>query len=650
LTTEIANVYASFVTTLRKYLLTLSLTLSFLFLSQSVSFAAAPSNGAWITVGSMATRRILATSTLLQNGKVLIAGGRPSQSEPLLASTELYDPTTKTWSTTGNLNTPRLGNNILPFMVTLQNGKALIAGGGDADETSIGSAELYDPATGTWSYTGSLNTSRRDAPVVLLNDGRVLIAGGATGFISGTIVATSELYDPATGTWSYSANNLAIPRDGPTMTKLQDGRVLIVGGNQADGTCTSSAEIFDPTTNTWSSAGTMPWGAVGITTTLLPDGRVFAAGGQCATIFANTAIYDPSTNSWAATAAMPQARVGQSSFLLSDGTVLIAGGSDLSSSIIYDPSTNTWSNGPSLTTLHNAFAISPLSNGDILAEGGWVSDPSQPSDTFANAELFTTVNPTYSITGNVFVDANHNGVQDNGEGNYQGATVTLSGASSASTTTDTNGNYTFAGLASGSYTVTLTDPTGYGSTTTNPVNLNLNSNTTENFGITTTTQVKLTPIVDTFVNSNAPTTNYGTLDKLTVQGNPIKTAYLKYDLSSLAGKTITSVKFKITTYSDANSVTAGPDYVYLANSATWGETTMNYNNQPGVSSTLLGTLTNMTSLNTQYSFQLDPTGIQSSAGSRLSIGITTGTSDQLHIYSREATNVDYTPKVVIDYY
>jgi hypothetical protein len=77
---------------------------------------------------------------------------------------------------------------------------------------------------------------------------------------------------------------------------------------------------------------------------------------------------------------------------------------------------------------------------------------------------------------------------------------------------------------------------------------------------------------------------------------------------------------------------------------------MTYNNQPGVSSTLLGTLSNMTSVNTQYSFQLNPTGIQSTTGSRLSIGVTTGTSDQLRIYSREATNVDYTPKLVIDYY
>lgn len=468
MTTEIDIVYAGFVNTLHKYFLALSLSLSFLFLSQTAIFAAAPSNGGWTTVGSMATRRIVFSSTLLQNGEVLVAGGRPSQSEPLIAFTELYNPSTKTWSTTGNLNTPRQNNDtqIVPNLVTLQNGKALIVGGSDVDATAIDAAELYDPSTGIWTNTGSLNTSRREAGVIVLNDGRVLAAGGVTGLISGTILTSSELYDPTTGTWSYTANDLAIQRDFPTLTKLQDGRVLLVGGHQADGSCTNSEEIFDPTTNTWSSAGTMPWGAVGITTTLLPDGRVFAVGGGCPESVANSAIYNPSTNSWTATASMPQARQNDESFLLSDGRVLVAGGSDLSSSIIYDPNTNTWSNGSSLNTLRTAFAISPLSNGDILAVGGWVSDPSQPSDTFANAELYVPAPSVSAITAPSspvlvntaitasasFTDQNtnpHTATWDWGDTTTSNGTVTESNGSGSVSDSHT---YT----ATGVYTITLT--------------------------------------------------------------------------------------------------------------------------------------------------------------------------------------------------
>ena len=127
---SIFQLYAFRVTIVKNFIklsLTLLLFFLFLFLSQSLTFAAAPSNGAWVTVGNMASRRITFASTLLQNGKVLIAGGRPSRYEPLISYTELYDPTTQTWSTTGNLNTPRMTNPAVsfPFMVTLQNGKVL---------------------------------------------------------------------------------------------------------------------------------------------------------------------------------------------------------------------------------------------------------------------------------------------------------------------------------------------------------------------------------------------------------------------------------------------------------------------------------------------------------------------------------------------
>ncbi len=380
-------------------------TLIILFAFPFSSFAAAPSNGSWVPVGSMATRRILSTSTLLQNGKVLVAGGEPSGGGPvifesLIPFTELYDPISKTFSTTGNLNTPRaMFESPYQIMVTLQNGKALIAGGMQGNFDSIGSSELYDSTSGTWTYTGSLNTSRRDAPSVLLNDGRVLVAGGASGGLSGvgTTLTSSELYDPVSGAWGYTANDLAIPRDGPTMIKLQDGRVLIVGGSYL-GSCSSLAEVFNPNTNTWSSAGIMPWGTVAITMTLLSNGKVFANGGEdCGLGTANTAIYDPVANTWISTASIPISPV-VNSFLLDDGKVMVRSGNPnggdpvgLTAPVneIYNPTTNTWT----VTNLplggNNGGTYTQLANGDVLKAGGWDCDPSNPACTLASAELFT---------------------------------------------------------------------------------------------------------------------------------------------------------------------------------------------------------------------------------------------------------------------
>src|SRR6201998_3076121 len=153
-----------------------------------------PSNGAFTTTGSLNTARYFHTATLLNNGKVLIAGGvggeTPASNSPpngILASAELYDPTTGTSTTTGSLNTARVATASL-----LNNGTVLIAGGTGSSE--LASAELYSPATGVFSLTGSLNTARTAHTASLLNNGTVLIAGGqlVSAFVR---LASAELYE-----------------------------------------------------------------------------------------------------------------------------------------------------------------------------------------------------------------------------------------------------------------------------------------------------------------------------------------------------------------------------------------------------------------------------------------------------------------------
>jgi hypothetical protein len=188
----------------------------------------------------MSTGRQSHTATLLASGKVLVVGGCCG-----IASAELYDPATGTWSPTGSLHTGRFNHTA----TLLPNGKVLVVGG--SNEISLATAELYDPASGTWSLTGAMAVSRQGHTATLLPNGEVLVAGGTSvtglGFNQTFVdLASAELYDPATGTWSQTGS-LAQPRTGHVGVLLLDGTVLVAGGdNQAPELLTT--ELYTPPT------------------------------------------------------------------------------------------------------------------------------------------------------------------------------------------------------------------------------------------------------------------------------------------------------------------------------------------------------------------------------------------------------------------
>jgi len=312
-----------------------------------------PSTGMWSNTGNLNTSRFAHAAALLPNGKVLVIGGY-GVSHPLniLNSAELYDPATGTWSITGNLNTPRAGWHTATL---LKNGKVLVVGGiVDGDLRLTNSAELYDPATGTWMSTGSLKSGQYSTAMLLPN-GKVLVFDWEDG---------AELYDPATGTWSITVD--AIPCRGEyTVTLLKNGKVLLAGGWDCDigGVASKSAWLYDAATGELTNTGSLNLARYGHTAMLLPNGKVLVFG------LGNSAeVYDPASETWSITASLNTTRVASTTTLLSNGKVLVAGGNvsggpgTLNSAELYDAGETA---GPN--TVQFSSAVYSVSEGDGIA-------------------------------------------------------------------------------------------------------------------------------------------------------------------------------------------------------------------------------------------------------------------------------------------
>lgn len=276
-----------------------------------------PKSGLWSEGSSMVYGRFGHTATLLQNGKVLIAGCTTSK------KAELYDPATGKFKVTGTTRVLTC----YQTAVLLADGRVLIAGGAN-NGTYLKSAEIYDPATGTFSTTGSMNEARADARAVLLPDGRVLIAGGDRGsnIMDAMFLGSAEIYDPATGKFTPTGSM----KDKRTLfcaMLLADGKVLVAGGARFyDGEIVEAAETYDPATGRFTPLDSLA-GAGGnelddMWAVLLHDGRVLFSGSADGGV--RSILYDPTSGKLSLTAALPDGG-SMPPVVLRDGRVLIPG-------------------------------------------------------------------------------------------------------------------------------------------------------------------------------------------------------------------------------------------------------------------------------------------------------------------------------------
>lgn len=360
-------------------------TIAVLLLTTTLSFAG------WSPTGNLRSPRASHSAVLLPNGNVLAAGG--TNNNLALASSEIYYAGSGSWSFTGNMNVARSGARA----VLLSNGTVLAMGGciNDCLSNTTASAEIYNPTNGTWALTGSMAHGRGEFVAAVLPSGKVLVAGGCTGYsVNGCVgvTATAEIYNPATGTWS-SAGSMKAARMAMTATLLPNGKVLISGGQTAANDALGSSELYSPSTGTFALTGRLVTPRSGHTATLLANGLVLMAGGENVNgvSMLKAELYNPATGRFAATGNMPSNRQEHTATLLSNGNVLVSGGNQvttagttvLASCAIYNPAAGTWTAASSLQNARVDHSATLLVSGKVLAAGG-----DDANNELSSAELY----------------------------------------------------------------------------------------------------------------------------------------------------------------------------------------------------------------------------------------------------------------------
>lgn len=294
-----------------------------------------PATNSWAMTGSMSTVRQAHTATLLQDGRVLVVGGLNDTGGSERSSAEIYDPATGTWSMTSSMLQARNDHHALRLL----DGRVVVIGG-RVNFNPLTSVEIFNPGTGSWSPAASLASAKGNFASTLLADGRVMVAGG---FVGGSEVNTYQIYNPDTNSWTAEAsmNNL---RSFPTVTLLSNGQVLAAGGSDGFPATNRKTELFNPATNTWThTAGDLAIVREFHSAHLLPNGQVLVAGGNSGSATITAELYSPGSGTWSSTGSFVGNRHNNEAVTLADGRVLASGGfaigpfNSLATAEIYEP-------------------------------------------------------------------------------------------------------------------------------------------------------------------------------------------------------------------------------------------------------------------------------------------------------------------------
>lgn len=343
----------------------------------------------WTTTGSMGTPRQEHSAIVLATGTVLVAGGRPDTGTAAVATAELYDRMTGTWSPTGSMAGARrlhTATQLNPSSNSTTSSKVLVAGGING-AASVNTAQLYSPSAGTWVPAGTMNAARHGHTATLLADGKVLVAGGLNGTAT---LQSAAIYNPSSGAGTWSATTGPLPPTGQklhTATLIQtsnqqlNNKVLLVGGN--NGTSTLAAVyLFDPAQSAFSTLASLPGPREQHTAVRLANGKILIAGGRNgSSVLSTTAVFDPSVGpgSWSPADTLQSARVGHSmtvlpSNIVANGQVLVAGGSNgnnaVTSAELFSTS-SLWANTTAMPGPVQGHTATLLANGAVLLAGGF---------------------------------------------------------------------------------------------------------------------------------------------------------------------------------------------------------------------------------------------------------------------------------------
>jgi Kelch motif len=347
-----------------------------------IAHAVSPQVG-WEPANPMNKARSFFVAVELLNGNVLVAGGFDGTVDPaVFADAEIYKWHTGEWTPISPMNSARAA----PVALRLEDGRVMVIGGADVFFNILNSVEIYDPRTDTWSVAAPMNDARfEDFIAVLLPGHRVLVAGGiGSDFLS---LSSAEIYDEATNTWTPTGSmNVARQEFAGNAVVLGDGRVLAIGGITDEFVPTATAEIYNSVSGVWTLTGSMNIARADHAAVRLHDGRVLVAGGDSSEEeprFTSAEIFDPHIGQWTMTGDMTIGR-SESEYavaLLPDGRVLVPGGhtdfeTPVSSADLYDPRTGTWSDAGSMSDPragHSAVVL--RGNRGVLVMGGLNTPP-----------------------------------------------------------------------------------------------------------------------------------------------------------------------------------------------------------------------------------------------------------------------------------